>query len=395
MSTAIFNTNSSSFYFPVNVTILIVVCSLMSPLTSTFAQGQPPGDTNKNNLDSLDIMIGQMIMTGIGDFSYMSEDESILYEIARGYVGGVIFFEKNINPSGPARQLKRTIDSLQAVAQIPLFVSIDEEGGKVTRLKSKYGFPKTVTAAYLGKVDDIDSTDFYATKTATNLAQLGFILNYAPDVDVAVNPNNPVIAKVGRSYSADERLVAKHAGQVVKSHRDQNVLTVLKHFPGHGSSHSDTHLGIADVTDYWQFRELMPYKTLLDSNLVDGIMTAHIVNGHLDETKLPATLSPSIISNILRGVLNYNGVVFSDDMQMHAISKHYGFEQSIKLAIEAGVDVIMFANNVPGNQKRNASEIHTAIKELVIQGIISSERIKISFDRILQLKSKLNKHYAE
>ena len=342
----------------------------------------------KISMDSLDIMIGQMIMSGVNDYSYVSENDALLDEIKAGLVGGVVLFEKNIDKNKPAKALKTLINTLQANAKIPLFISIDEEGGKVNRLKPKYGFPKTVSAAYLGELDNLDSTAYYAQQTARTLAELGINVNYAPDVDVAVNPLNPIIAGVQRSYSADEIVVTKHASQVVKTHRENNIITVLKHFPGHGSSHADTHKGIADVSNYWQFKELMPYKYMIDSGLVDGIMSAHIVNKHLDEKNLPGTLSPVIINNILRGVLNYKGVIFSDDMQMHAISKEYGFEESIKMALLAGIDVLMFANNVTGNNKRTITDIHAIIKDLVLAREISEARIKSSYNRILNLKRK-------
>lgn len=342
--------------------------------------------TNEDSIN-LDTMIGQMILTGIGDFSYMPKDAEILDEIRNGKVGGVILFEKNINAEHPKKQLRRTIKLLTEAAEFPLFVSIDEEGGRVNRLKPKYGFPKTWQAGELGELNNLDTTAFYANNTASTLSQYGFNVNYAPDVDVAINPDNPVIAKLGRSYSKDPKIVAAHAQTFVDVHRKNRVLTVLKHFPGHGSSRNDSHLGVADVSNTWQFSELMPYKWLLDSGRVDGIMTAHIVNEHLDPAKLPATLSPYIINNILRGVLNYQGVVFTDDMQMHAISKNYGFEVSIKMAINAGVDVMLFANNVPGNERRSPSQIHSIIKEYVNAGEITAERIKTSYDRIMQLKS--------
>ncbi|PIB37114.1 b-N-acetylglucosaminidase [Reichenbachiella sp. 5M10] len=338
---------------------------------------------------SLDVMIGQMIMTGIGDQSYMRAGDPVLRDIREGKVGGVIFFEKNINKNSPADQLRRSIAMLNAEAAIRLFVSIDEEGGKVNRLKPKYGFPETKTAAYLGAIDDLDTTRYYAAATASTLHELGFNLNYAPDVDVAINPENPVIAKIGRSFSADAAEVAKHASAVVDVHREYEVMTVLKHFPGHGSSHADSHLGVADVTSYWQFSELMPYKYMLDSGRVDAIMTAHIVNKHLDPSGYPATLSPVIVPEILRGFLGYDGAVFSDDMQMHAISKNFGFKESIKLAILADVDVLMFANNVPGNEKRSAAEIHEIIKSFVEAGEISVDRIRKSYDRIMRMKSNL------
>lgn len=350
-------------------------------------EAQP--DSHSEDSVSLDLMIGQMILTGIGDFSYMPDNAEILEEIKDGKVGGVILFEKNINAEHPKIQLKRTIDSLNAAASIPLFISIDEEGGRVNRLKPKYGFPVTKQAGALGLINNLDSTALYANNTASTLSLYGFNVNYAPDVDVAINPDNPVIAKLGRSYSDDPTVVAMHAQKVIDVHRDNKVLTVLKHFPGHGSSKNDSHLGVADVSDTWQFSELMPYKYLLDSGRVDAIMTAHIVNEHLDPDKLPATLSPYIISNILRGVLDYQGVVFTDDMQMHAISKNYGFEESIRMAINAGVDVMLFCNNVPGNERRTPSQIHAIITNYVAQGDISEERIKESYYRIMKLKSKL------
>ncbi len=338
--------------------------------------------------DSLDIMIGQMIMSGVNDYSYLSKNEAVIEDIRDGYLGGVVLFEKNISKNKSFKSLQQMIASLQAASQISLFVTIDEEGGIVNRLKAKYGFPNTVSAAYLGRLDDLDSTKYYAEQTASTLASLGINVNYAPVLDVAVNPNNPIIAGVERSYSEDEKTVAKHAAQVVKAHQGNGIITVLKHFPGHGSSHSDTHKGIADVSDYWQFKELMPYKYLIDSGLVSGVMSAHIINKHLDENSLPGTLSPIILENILRSVLNYEGVIFSDDMQMHAISKEYGFEESIKMAINAGIDVLMFANNVPENEKRRASEIHAIIKGMVLAREISESTIKASYLRIMKLKSK-------
>ncbi|MEO9965607.1 MAG: glycoside hydrolase family 3 N-terminal domain-containing protein [Reichenbachiella sp.] len=364
---------------------LFLYCVLISITTYAYAQES----TVEDDSVSLDLMIGQMILTGIGDFSYLPNDAEILEEIRAGKVGGVILFEKNIHKDNPKKQLKRTIDLLNQASNYKLFISIDEEGGRVNRLKPKYGFPVTREAGELGIINNLDSTAYYANQTAFTLAEYGFNVNYAPDVDVAINPDNPVISKLGRSYSEDPRTVAAHAQIVVDVHRKNNVITVLKHFPGHGSSENDSHLGIADVSNTWQFSELMPYKWLLDSGRVDGIMTAHIINQHLDPSMLPATLSPYVINNILRGVLDYQGVIFTDDMQMHAISKNYGFEESIKMAINAGVDVMLFANNVPGNERRTGAEIHKIIKSFVVSEEIPYARIIESYNRITQLKSKL------
>ncbi|MFM7486887.1 MAG: glycoside hydrolase family 3 N-terminal domain-containing protein, partial [Cytophagales bacterium] len=164
---------------------------------------------------------------------------------------------------------------------------------------------------------------------------------------------------------------------------------VLKHFPGHGSSTSDTHYGVADVTNTWSERELKPYKILIDSGYVDAVMTAHIVNKNLDKSGNPGTLSQDVLQGILRNRLGYSGVVFSDDMQMEAISKQYGFEQAIIMAIQAGVDIMCFANNVPGSQKRKVELIFATIKDAVAKGTITSNRIDESYRRIMKLKREL------
>ena len=357
---------------------------LLSSILAFLSVAQSSEDST-----SLELMVGQMIMTGIGDESIMSKKNSLIQEIKDGKVGGVIYFEKNVNAESPKEELIKSIEMLQKAADVPLLVSIDEEGGRVNRLKPKYGFPKTAYAKYLGETNDLDSTRHYATNTASTLSALGFNVNFAPDVDVNINPDNPVIGKIGRSYSSDPNIVTVHASEVVRVHREYGVFTSLKHFPGHGSSQDDSHYGVADVTNYWQFSELMPYKNMLDSGMVDCVMTAHIVNKHLDPSGYPATLSPYIISNILRNVLGFDGVVFSDDMQMHAISRNFGFEESIKLAINAGVDVLVFANNVPGNERRTPSQIHGIIMEYIGKGEISEETIRESYVRIKNLKSKL------
>ncbi|GAA0892109.1 glycoside hydrolase family 3 protein [Fulvivirga kasyanovii] len=338
------------------------------------------------NIDSLDFKIGQMLIVG-----YPKQDikpsEQTIDDIAKGRIGGIILFEKNINPSNSYIKLKQLTWNLQAKAPLPLFIAIDQEGGRVNRLKEKYDFPKSVSAEYLGQMANIDSTRFYAEITASTLAGLGFNVNFAPVVDLSTYKDNPVIAKIERAYSDNPDSVARHAAVVIDAHRRYGVISVLKHFPGHGSSHADTHLGIADVTDYWQSKELMPYQNLLDKGKVDAIMTAHIVNKRLDKGGNPGTLSKAIMTDLLRDSLNYEGVIFSDDMQMHAITKHYGLEKAIKLSIQAGVDVLMFSNNIQGSENRTVDAVHKIIRNLVEKGEISEERIDQSYDRIVKLKS--------
>lgn len=338
--------------------------------------------------DSIDIKIGQMILVGI---TQAEVDTVVLEEVKKGNVGSIILFEKNIPKKQSAfADLKKIIWTYQHAAPSPIFVCIDQEGGKVNRLKEKYGFTRSITAEATGKSKSLDSARFYAEATAATLAGLGFNVNFAPCVDVAVEPTNPVIVKSGRSYSPNEDTVALMAKEFIKQHRKFGVVTVLKHFPGHGSSTTDSHFGIADVTKTWSERELKPYKLLLDSGYVDGIMTAHIVNKILDKSGKPGTLSPEITNGILRTRYGYKGVIFSDDMQMEAITKQYGFDESIKMAILAGVDVLCFANNVPGSQKQKVERIFSVIKQAVAKGEISTQRIDESYKRIIKLKGEID-----
>jgi len=334
---------------------------------------------------SLDIKIGQMIMVGYSGTS-LRPDDPIVQEIKNGSVGGVILFEKNIADSNSATNLTQLISDLQEPAKVPLFMAIDQEGGTVNRLKSKYGFPESVTAAYLGELDNEDSTRFYGQQTATTLAGLGFNVNFAPVLDLASNPDNPIIAKYGRAYSADPQQVARHAGITVEEHNKQKIITVGKHFPGHGSSQADTHLGIADVTKTWDKSELLPYEILIQARVLPGVMSAHIVNVNLEPEGLPGTLSKNILQGILREDLGFEGVIFSDDMQMHAITEHYGLEKAIELGINAGLDVIIFSNNIQNSDDRTVEVVHNIIKTMVENGTIPQSRIDESYNRIMNLK---------
>ena len=340
--------------------------------------------------DSLDLKIGQMLLIG---FPKPEVDAKVLEEVRQGKVGSLIIFEKNIPPRNSFVGLKKIIWTYQQAAPIPLFISIDQEGGRVNRLKDKYGFPRSITAEAMGKAKSLDTVRFYSEATAATLAGLGINVNFAPVVDLASNPTNPIIAKYGRAFSANEDSVSLLAKEFIKGHRKFNVLTALKHFPGHGSSKDDTHLGIADVTNTWESRELEPYQRLIDSGYVDAVMTSHIVNKKLDPDGNPGTLSHDILTGILREKLHFDGVVFTDDMQMHAITKHYGLEEAIRLAIQAGVDIMTFSNNISGSDERTVDKVHSIIRDMVMKGVITEARIDESFDRIIKLKKQLASDY--
>lgn len=372
----------------VSFILVVFYACKQSPVSTVQVENTITTKIEKPDTVDLDTKIGQMIMIGINSGFSLKPSDLLSKEIAEGKVGGVVLYEKNIARSNSSENLKKLVFDIQKNASIPLFISIDEEGGLVHRMKAKYGFVDIPSAAYLGKINHTDTT-YKVTKQLTDvLYQHGIDLNYAPDVDLAINPTNPVIAKLGRSFSADHEVVSQHALACIKAHHSSKVRTVIKHFPGHGSSTTDSHKGITDVTNLWNVVEIFPYYDLIKSGQVDGIMTAHIINCRLDSLCLPATLSKTIITGILRNMLNYDGVVFSDDMQMYAISKNYGLENAIKLSINAGVDVIMFANNVNANDQRSATEVFTLIKKLVQDGEISKERVDKAYQRIMALKNK-------
>lgn len=356
---------------------LLSICALVNPI-------------NAQERDSLDIKIGQMILIGVPGTEV---DPLVLKEIQDGKAGSIIFFEKNIASKNSFKRLRDMAWTYQHAAPIPLFISIDEEGGRVNRLKEKYGFPRSISAANMSV--SVDSARYYGETTAATLIGLGINVNFAPVVDVAINPNNPVITKIGRSFSSNEDSVTLYAKEFIKTHRKLGVITTLKHFPGHGSSEGDTHYGIADVTKTWQSKELKPYQSLIDSGYVDAIMTAHIVNKNLDAQSLPGTLSTQILDSLLRKTLKFDGVVFSDDMQMHAITKHYGFEEAIKLAVNAGVDILTFSNNIQGSEDRTVDRVHSIIKKFVMDGTIPANRIDESFQRIMKLKKRMSTSQAD
>ena len=336
---------------------------------------------------SLDEQIAQMIMMGIHDRKNLKANDTLREEI-QNKMGGIILFEKNISSVNSYDSLKKLVSSLQAASSVPLFMAIDEEGGRVHRLKEKYGFVAMPSAQYLGNLSNADSTYFFAERLAAQMQDLGFNLNFAPTVDVAVNPNNPIIALSKRSYSSDAEKVAQHALAFNTAMHQHNIKTTLKHFPGHGSSSGDTHKGLVDVTKQWKEEELVPYKRIFASGDCDALLSCHVVNCNLDTACWPCTMSNKVTTQLLRNDLKFEGVVFSDDMQMDAISKMYGIEKSIKMAINAGVDVLVFGNNVVLSRQTSATKVHAIIKKLVLNGEISRERIKQSYDRIMALKKK-------
>ena len=341
--------------------------------------------------DSLSYQAAQMLMIGFQGTD-LSQNEHIVSDVKVLNIGGVILFEYDLpSKSRPrnissSQQLQKLCADLQQLTDNKLFISIDQEGGKVNRLKTNYGFPATVSAHYLGQLDNADSTRFYADRMAKTLSDCGINLNFAPCIDLNINKNCPVIGKVERSFSDNPDRVVKHAEIFVEAHRTHGVLSCLKHFPGHGSSKEDSHDGFTDITNTWQEVELQPYSTMISSGMCDAVMSSHVFNANLD-ADYPGTLSQKIITTMLRDSIGWDGCIFSDDMNMGAITKNFGLKESIALAINAGVDVLIFSNNSSeGYDPLLAQKALNAILDLVDEGIITEERIEESYRRIMRMK---------
>ncbi len=344
--------------------------------------------------DSVDpgIMIGQMILTGFRGLR-VEPRSPVVRDIAERRVGAVVLFDYDVSEDLPVMnvespdQLRALDTALQSFADIPLLIGIDQEGGTVDRLKAERGFPASLSASELGRLNDLRKTSEYADRTAEALAQAGVSINFAPVVDLNLNRENPIIGKRGRSYSADPEMVTAHAIEVIRAHHRHGVLTTLKHFPGHGSSAHDTHMQFVDVTHLWRETELVPYRNIIAGGMCDSVMTSHVFHGGLDPD-FPATLSKKIITGILREKLGFDGVVFSDDMQMKAISSNYGLETAVYRAIEAGVDILSFGNNMV-NEPLVVERAIAIIKTLLRRGELSMSRIEESYRRIIALKKRV------
>jgi len=367
------------------IPFLITLALLAGETAVAAGSGPEPG---------LEAKIGQMIMVGFRGLAVTDRDP-IARDIRERHIGGVILFDydvptrtwgRNIDSPG---QLRRLIGTLQNMAATPLFVAVDQEGGRIVRLKEKAGFPPTLSQKRLGARGDAERTAREAERTARTLAELGINLNFAPVVDLDLNPENPVIGKLERSFSRDPETVSRHALAVIEAHRRNGVLTAPKHFPGHGSAAGDTHEGFVDVTARWSASELKPFQDLIRRGRADMIMTAHLFNGTLDPV-WPSTLSRRTLTVLLRGEMGFSGVVITDDLQMKAIASRYDLETVVRQSILAGVDILLFANNSVYEEDIAARAAGT-IRTLVEKGVIPRERIDESWRRIMQLKEKLNR----
>ena len=367
-------------FFPL---VLLTFLTLSSPTPAASRRSEQP---------SLDERLGQMLMVGFRGTN-VADDHFLLRDLRKHHLGGVILFDYDLESRKYGRniaspeQLRALTSRLRREARRPLFIAIDQEGGRVNRLAPRYGFPATLSHEELGRLDDPAETARHAAAQARTLKEAGINFNLAPVVDLRVNPDNPVIARYGRAFSADPAKVTTQARAYIAGHRQEGVLTCLKHFPGHGSSTTDSHLGFTDVSNSWRKDELIPYRELIAAGLADAVMTAHVFNAQLDK-ELPATLSPAVIDGLLRKELGFPGVVLSDDLQMAAISARQSLPEAVEKAVLAGVDILIFGNNLDYDEEI-VPRVLAILRDLLRRNVIDEARIDASWRRIQRLKVAL------
>jgi beta-N-acetylhexosaminidase len=336
--------------------------------------------------------IGQLFLIGFQGDS-IEKSHPVASDIHQRHLGGVILFDRSLarkedlNNISSAGQVKTLTAKLQEMADTPLLVGIDQEGGNVRRLKPDLGFPATSSAAILGQKNDRTLTAIHALTTADTLQAMGINFNLAPVVDLNSFPENPVIGKLGRSFSSSAKIVSDHATSWVKAHRQRNILSCLKHFPGHGSSRTDSHLGFTNISETWSKKELKPYNDLISNGLADAIMIGHLFHKGLDSV-YPATLSPNIINHLLRQEMGFTGAIITDDLQMKAITDRYDLAEAACLALAAGADLLIVGNNLEYNPGILTRMIK-AVLQAIAAGKLPERRIHDAYTRVLQLKKKI------
>jgi beta-N-acetylhexosaminidase len=329
--------------------------------------------------------IGRTLMIGF-DAAYIHEKDfdKVKRYAEEGLIGGIILFNKNFRTKELKNirnfnQLQDLILNLKANSCHDLLISIDQEGGLVNRLKSLDEFNDQKSQLSVFRDFDPQECYEYISKYAKIMADIGINLNFSPVVDIHF-AESKIIGYYERAFSEDVQNIIKYAEKYIDAHHDHGIMACLKHFPGHGSSYGDTHEGFVDASYRWHYDEMTSYKAL--KNKAKMVMMSHLFISQIDD-KNPASLSKKWI-DILRNEIDFHGTIISDDFDMYAISKLYTQEGVFINAINAGIDISLFGNNISYNIDLPL-QYNGTITNAISRGKINEEKIHNSYSRIESL----------
>jgi beta-N-acetylhexosaminidase len=320
--------------------------------------------------------IGQLAFVGFNGHTLPTE----VRQLAREFdLGGVVFFARNVQEPEQVADLSRESQAL--ATEIPLWVSVDQEGGRVARLKRPFTeWPPMQT---LGRAGDEALAERFARALASELKAVGISLDYTPVLDVLTNPKNPVIGDRALAERAED--VARLGVAIIRTLQAEGIAACGKHFPGHGDTSVDSHFDLPLIEhppDRLEAVEFVPFKAAIAAD-VSSIMTAHILIPALDEER-PATLSPAIVDGLLRKKLGHTGLILTDDMSMKAISGRYGLSEAAVLAIAAGCDAVLMCAPEPEAQMAALEALIYAIE----QGRLPQTRVEDALTRQRKVKER-------
>lgn len=359
---------------------ILLILTTMILLSSIFT-----GSAYQTSVDSilknmtLEEKIGQMVIASFNGTTLGSDAKTLIRDY---HIGGFALFKYNIQSESQLKALISDLNEFNKSSNIDLFLAVDEEGGRVSRIPST--IKKGPTALSLGQTNDPVLVMREAIRNGNNLSELGFNLNFAPSSDIFSNPQNTVIGD--RAFGKDPQTAAIYSNAYYCGLNQAGIMASSKHFPGHGDTLIDSHYGLPTVTktlDELREFELIPFNLLIQNN-VDMIMMSHILLENIDPIN-PASLSYEIVTKLLREEMGYEGVIITDDMTMKAISDMYSPGESAVKAILAGCDIILSTHNLSSQ-----IQVVEALKKAVENNVISLDRIDQSVRRILELKSKNN-----
>ncbi|KAB8126087.1 beta-N-acetylhexosaminidase [Gracilibacillus oryzae] len=326
---------------------------------------------------SLEEKIGQMIIGAVSGTTMNANSRSLIKDYK---IGGFIFYSNNLETPEQTITLLNQIKAENEQNRLPLFLSVDQEGGRISRLPGNLiPFP---TNQKIGEINNAAFSYDIGTLLAKELKAFGFNLDFAPVLDVNSNPNNPIIGD--RSFGNNPQIVSELGIQTMKGIQSQNVIPVIKHFPGHGDTSVDSHLQLPEVNKSLaelKQLELVPFERAIKEG-ADVVMIAHILLPEID-SEFPSSMSQKVITDILRKQLQFNGVIMTDDMKMKAIADNFSIGKAAVQSVKAGNEIILIAHDYDV-----VVEVMEQLKASVQNGEISEERINSSVRRIIQLKEK-------